>query len=123
MKKIHLEQKFGFIADAAPVKVFDKRWQLFYEAKQGKKFNLPAGKYYIEGNVKKTVPLDFSKYITVFKAEKNIPFLGIKKIFFVENPHKCSIDVNKGFVFIDKNFWQNLNDLQKKFFLIHEIGH
>lgn len=123
MKKILLKKKLGFIAKNAPVTVFDKRGHLFYQAKEGKKFNLPAGVYYIKGKVKVTKPLDFSKYIIVLPPEKNIPFLGIKKVFFVNNPNKCSIDVSKGHLFVDKNFWNNLNYLQKRFVLLHELGH
>jgi len=96
---------------------------LFYECPKGVNFNLPSGAYSYIGKFEHSPLIDYSKKFILDKPEKKIPFLDIKKIKVTNNPNKCSIYVNSGLVIIDKAFFNSLNDIQKTFILLHEVGH
>lgn len=96
---------------------------IFYVAKKNRKFNLPIGKYSSEFNLTFCKPLNFKKYLKIIPHEKNIKFLGIKEIQTTYNPNKCSIYVETGKIIRDKDFFKQLNKIQKDFIMLHEIGH
>ncbi len=105
------------------VAVYDVKG-LFYIARRGKEFNLPYGNYVIQGKTKR-IPFRMPAVpnLRYYKPEKNVGFKGFQKVIFTQNPNKCSIDVQKGFLVFDKDFFKSLNISQLYFVLSHEVGH
>lgn len=97
--------------------------------KNGKKvmeFNLPPGEYdLIEGSFKKFLkPLEY-KLIDLPKSNNELKFPGKVKIYWRENPNKCSVDLSDKYlmkVYFDPSF-RDMSDYVRTWVLGHELGH
>lgn len=95
----------------------------FYNGTIDKKFNLPVGIFNINGKFEVSKPIDYTEKIKFLRPEKKVKFLGIKKEVFTENVNKCSTFIDKGLIVWDKDFYNSLNPLMRKFVRGHELGH
>lgn len=118
--------KRGFVS-AGPVIITDHRRRPFYvkTANNGRPilFNLPPGKYNNEGAEIKPSNLVAYKTEILPPPERIIP-VPEKIIFLIgPNPHKCSIDLNRGLILIDKKVFDKCTRPQLEFIFQHEKGH
>jgi len=128
MKKLFLDEKSGFLANT-PFTIFEPNGNVFYSSeftdkiKEGKQliFNLPAGKFYLEGNIKKLGRPKISKRISLPPKERNIS-KGRYKIIFGNNPNKCTIYYKAKLIVFDNAFKDG--PLYVKYDIyFHELGH
>ena len=121
MYNISVKNKSSFIAPVSG-SIYTFGGELFYLFKANKPFSLPKGEYSITSNIK-SIKHNFETQPIFYPPEKNIEFKGIKQFVLEENPNKCSIYVELGLIIADKNFWHNINIVQKHFIIGHELGH
>lgn len=97
-----------------------KNGKPFYWANRPVYFNLPQGEYEIIGEIK-PAPLRKFKLNKVVKPERIIPVKDLE-VYFSDNPHKATIDLNSGKVLIDKRF-KDAPEFVLCFILAHEKAH
>ena len=125
--RISIKNKTGFETAAKAIAIYSEDFAPFYymEAKQGKliKFNLPAGVYFCEENIKQLPkPIEY-KTPNLPKPEREFrhPEKPIE-IIFRPNPNKCSIFLELGLIVAAPSI--NLKTRSEKMFVIyHELGH
>ena len=89
-------------------------------------WNMPPGEYdLIEGNFKKFLkPLEYN-LISLPKSLNEIKFPGKVKIYWTDNPNKCSVDLKDKYkmkVYFDHSF-KNVSPYVRTWVLGHELGH
>ena len=82
---------------------------------------MPKGEYLLDFPFKKVGNFRTLKQLP--KYERCIPRPRKFKFILKENPNKCSIFLEKGVIIFDKDLWESLSNLQRKFVLLHEYGH
>ncbi len=128
MKKLFLENKSGFVA-YSPFTIYEPNGNVFYSSDftdkiaKNKKllFNLPAGKFYLEGDITKLKKPKIFKDISLPKPERNIP-RGRYKIIFGKNPNKCTIYYKAKLIVFD-NAFKDAPLYVKYDIYFHELGH
>jgi hypothetical protein len=126
MLKISVSDVCGFSCSNEIIKVYDDRKKVFYQrlnpAKEICKFNLPKGNYFTPCNIARgeIVVYDIP---TLPKPERIYPLP--KKFFIVsgKNKNKCSIYMETGKIFFDRDFLNSLHRPTLTFILLHELGH
>lgn len=122
---IKLKNKTGFIHFGKYVYIEDVNKNPFY-FKQNKsgvhKFNLPPGVYFSNEKIYKLKkPVFYSypqlpeRYFFDFRPKK-------LKVFYSENPDKCTVELKNGIVIFDNEF-KNAPKFIKDYILAHETGH
>jgi len=91
----------------------------FYQPKK-EKFPLPVGEYSVIGGIIKPIGY-FKENFPIFRKQKNNE-IKETKVFITKNPNKASIDINRQFILIDKDFFYT-NEVIRKAILYHELGH
>ena len=128
MKKLILEKKTGFYAHF-PFVIYEGNGNIFYSSeftdkiKNGKKlvFNLPAGKFLLDGSIQKLHKPKVFRNISLPKPERNIQKKRYK-IIFGDNPNKCTIYYAAGLIVFDNAFKEG--PLYVKYDIyFHELGH
>jgi len=130
MSKLILEKKTGF-STILPFKIFDSKGVYFYGSDFTDKiskglrvnFNLPFGEYEVDGNlIQLENPVNF-KLVKLPPHERNFETKKYK-IFFGNNPNKCTIyhDKDNPRIVFDLSFKDK--PLYVKFCIyFHELGH
>jgi hypothetical protein len=91
----------------------------FYQPKK-ERFPLPTGEYSIIGGRIEPVGY-FKENFPIIRKQKNNEILETK-VFIAKNPNKASIDINRQFILIDKEYFYT-NEVIRKAILYHELGH
>jgi len=128
MKRLFLENKSGFVA-YAPFVIFEPNGNIFYsseftdkiENKEKLIFNLPAGKFYLEGSLTKLDKPKKFKDISLPPHERNIK-RNRYRIIFGNNPNKCTIHYKAGIIVFD-NAFKDAPLYIKYDIYFHELGH
>jgi len=128
MKKLFLEKKTGF-STKNPFVIYESNGNVFYSSdfvdkiKKGKRlvFNLPAGKFYLEGFIDRLDKPKVFKNISLPPPERNIPRKRYK-IIFGNNPNKCTIYYKAGLIVFD-NAFKDAPLYIKYDIYFHELGH
>lgn len=125
MTKFVVREKSGFSSVDYLIKVFDNRGILFYfrENLEGKKitFNLPKGMYQTQNTLYKTSPLNYKLInLPIPNNKKKLP--SEFKIYYIKNPHKCSVDNRRHIIYFDLSF-KNMPLPVKDYIKFHELGH
>ena len=129
MRKLELNKKTGFVVNDPfkPIVIRDFRGILFYSTEpflpRVKEFNLPSGVYFVDSGYfsPKNFPVKY-KYIKLPVAERLLPKPSGFDVRFGNNPNKCTIFWDKGYILFDESFREKpLNQLY--FILFHEFGH
>lgn len=117
--------KIGLLCNDSEIFIYDANGSIFYykENKERKniKFNLPKGNYESKNNLKQIEPLKYKfaklskPYNTSILPEKFITSFGV-------NPHKCTVDLNKGTVLFD-NKYKDAERYTLDYIIFHELGH
>jgi hypothetical protein len=111
------------VVDGSPaIFKYDKISRAFYFFYQPKKerFPLPRGKYLVIGGNIEPVGY-FKENFPIAKKQKNNE-IKKTKVFITKNPNKASIDINRQFILIDKEYFYT-NEVIRKAILYHELGH
>lgn len=129
MRKLELTKKTGFkVTDIyKPIIIRDFRGIMFYSTEpmipRVKEFNLPAGTYMVDtgyfvpmNNPVKYPLVKLPVFERLFPKPKNF------EIRFGNNPNKCSIFWDLGFILFDESFREKPLP-QLYFILFHEFGH
>jgi len=122
-----IENIKGYECNAPVIEVYDNRGLPFYFFKnpqmQTIKFNLIAGKYYCENDLKLLQkPLRYEPPKLPKFEKRRIIHDNIE--FRVEpNPNKASIDISKGLIIIDNKYFNEIETPFCNFLLFHELGH
>jgi len=98
---------------------------VFYYSQGLKPFSLPKGGYVCNCKLLpylQNFDIDYSNII-FYEPEKRVKFKGIRQLILKKNPFKCSIDIRKGYLIFDTDFYNSLNNPQKFFVFSHEMGH
>jgi hypothetical protein len=128
MYTVILDQKTGFrIRDVnCPVIVRDFRGVLFYTTEplvpRVKEFNLPQGKYLIDGPVSRMEKPVKYNLLSLPNPERKMSDPFDFEVLFGSNPHKCTIDFKKGTIFFD-NIFKEKPLPEVYFILYHEFAH
>jgi len=128
MKRLFLENKTGFAA-FFPFVVYEPNGNIFYSSEftdkiaNGKKltFNLPAGKFFLEGTLQKLDRPKRFKDIHLPKPERHIKRSKYRIVFGV-NPNKCTIYYKAGIIVFD-NAFKDAPLYVKYDIYFHELGH
>lgn len=124
MKEFYLEDKSGFIS-YNPFRLYDGRGILFYDSDFVKKdiieFNLPPGKYFLDGKIYKLDrPFEFKK-LELPPKQRNYRRKRYQ-IRFGKNKNKCTVNHRLGTILFDEAF-----RIAPKYILYdvyaHELGH
>lgn len=128
MKRLTLHKKTGFLnlTPTRPVVIRDFRGIMFYDTtglRNVKRFNLPEGVYFIDnGNIvpmKHPVKHRLNK-VPLRERKLNAPFNF--KVYFGNNPNKCTISWTDKTIFFDNKLkFKTLPELY--FILFHEYSH
>jgi hypothetical protein len=118
-------EKSGFITTDKRIEVFDAFMKPFFIENNNKKifyFNLPKGKYFSKNNLKKASEPRLYSLQNLPDANdfKRLP--KTFKIFYIENPNKCTVDVERNIIYFDYSF----RDKPEPFLVyikLHELGH
>lgn len=125
MKTFRVNKKSGFVCAGGVARIF-KNGKIFYlnVSKNGKKiyFNLPAGVYTTDNEIK-LLPRPLRYKVKRLPAPERYFTPKTFDITIGKNPNKVSIWVHTGKVLIDADFWETLNEPQRKHCLYHEYGH
>ena len=107
------------------VEIYDANKELFYShTPKNKVFNLPAGVFYSNNNLKIAgAPLLFK----AMKLPRADNYCKIAKGDFIatfgNNPNKATIFLDEGKIFIDRKYYESLDTTGKTFVMQHELGH
>lgn len=121
MRKLSLNQASGFkVKDGTKciVESLSEGWKYI---PLGQRFNLPAGVYNINGDVREFELYKYPRF-DLGKADKVTDFSAVK-IAYINNPAKASIYVKTGQMFLDLDYWNRSLPKDKKFLMLHELGH
>jgi hypothetical protein len=128
MNKLILEKKKGF-RSTMPFTIYDPRGVIFYSSEFTHhiadglplEFNVIAGSFTYDGNF---VKLDFpvmTKNIAMPLKERNMKMQRYD-IVFGENPNKCTIFYDEGYILFDTSF-ENKPLYVKYVIYFHELAH
>lgn len=120
MLVLKTNKKQGFTSHS-PVFITLLSGEPFLFVATNKNFTLPSGVFVAYGNftASEFSHLDGKTAPTPEKRKA----LKRHNVTMQINPHKLSINVGNGQIYIDKVFWAGLNEVQKYFTLGHELGH
>jgi len=123
--KIKIKDKplYMKVVEGSPV-VFKKdeingAFYFFYQPKN-EIFPLPKGEYSVFGGYIEPIGYFKENFPILKKQKKNE--IKKTKVFITKNPNKASIDINRKFILIDKDFFYT-NEVIRKAILYHELGH
>lgn len=121
---ISVENCTWFYCENLPVTVYTGDGQKFYQTTKGSKgfFSLPKGVYSFSKPVKK-VEKRYRKIPKLPEPQRYITKPEKWKLILCRNSAKCSIKLESGKVYFDRDLWNKLNKLQRLFILLHEFGH
>jgi hypothetical protein len=117
--------KSGFKSTDKVISIFDTDNSIFYykenESKKNIKFNLPKGIYFTKNNLEIIAPIKykFSKLSKTYNETKTPESFIIS---YGNNPHKCTVDLNKGTIFFD-NRYKSAERYTIDYIIFHELGH
>lgn len=122
MYRVTLSKPSTFLYNGI-VKIYNLDGSLFYEKRVKNYFNLPKGSFLSNIDLLRLKHKNFIyKQIINKKPERNEK--PQKFIFtYGNNPNKVTIHRPSGKLYIDQNFWNNINELEKRFVLLHEFAH
>lgn len=120
MERVFIPASAGFICEKNSKVIVESISEGWKYSPTGNRFNLPAGNYIIYGKFRIYEKLDYPK-INI-KGQKRFDFSEVK-INYVSNPHKASINTSNGEMFVDRSFYKQSNPIQRKFLILHELGH
>lgn len=121
MGKFIIHRKSGF-KSSTPVRIYDKRG-LFYYCERPNWFNLPAGEYYVDGEIKRTTPRNFRKLSLPPREKLNsLPDPSKLKIYKGNHNHKAFIVTGTNEIIMSNEMMEQLTPQIHAIFL-HELGH
>jgi hypothetical protein len=124
--RFFVNKKSGFISKDKNIVINDINGNIFYFKlnNEGKiiYFNLPEGEYTTNNNLQKvTEPRKFKiKILPSPNRPKKLP--KEFKIFFTENPNKCSVDNVNHIIYFDNSF-KDAPQFVMDYIKLHELGH
>lgn len=126
MERIKLTRVTGFKGEGSIIRILDEKGLPFYQFKPSTgnaRFNLPRGIWQVaEGKITPlAAPVKYeSKPLKLPPPRVAIP--KKIKLTFAPNPHKCTINLNKGTIVMDSGFLEAPKFI-RVYILFHEIGH
>lgn len=88
-------------------------------------FNLPKGEYISMTDIERKPTMFKFSFPSKRKRDRfdNKPLKKVKIHVIENNPNKCSIQLESGNIYIDRNFKNTVDEITLKFVLYHELGH
>lgn len=118
-----LAKKTGFECADESLRIFTCDGEPFYfhNKQGGRRFNLPAGAYTTENEIKELKePVKYK--ISKLRFERNIVGPKTITLYFGDNPNKATIILEKGIILLDNSF-KEMPKFVVKYVLLHEFGH
>ena len=117
----------GFASLDQLIQINDVNGRPFYffpnTSRQRITFNLPSGIYFTDNNIEELEqPLEYI-LPELPKKEKSGEFPENFDIEIMENPNKCSVDIESGLIIFDTELFKKWEKPKINFVLFHELGH
>jgi hypothetical protein len=128
MQQVENRNINGFKAYTREIRVYDSKGKPFYffdckdKVLKPHTFNLPAGVYYTATPLEKLAAPVKYELPDLAKPNRYIQKKPRIIVRYGNNPHTCSIDVEKGLIFAD-NKLKDLPAYMLKFIFLHEMAH
>ena len=122
---LRVDKKTGFLSLYPVTEIYDKNGIPFYiKKRKGKelRFNLPKGEYLTRQNFSVLPEPIKNKIPNLPEPNQRTRLPKEFKIFFIDNPYKCSVNPEKGLIYFDKSF-KKLPKPVIDFVKFHELGH